>query len=358
MSAVAQNLTFAEHIRELRKRLMWSLLFVAIGAAVGYLLNDHIVWLLQQPLGERLYYTTPTGAFSFIIKVCCVFGFIVSLPVVTYQAFSFFEPLIPTKTRRLLLWYVVVSVLLAVTGISFAYFISLPAALHFLVNFGNSAGDIQAMITAEEYFNFVLAYIAGFAALFQLPLIIIFINKIKPLKPSQLLGGTRYVILASFIVSAIITPTPDPMNQALMAGPIIALYFISVLVIAIRNVAARKGRKDKPSITEAVMSGVDELLHEVPSVTVRSTVAQTADSATTKVQSSSQVPVEINIALRQPRRLVNDMIAVRTPRPSIATVPRPVVQTQRQNTVRYINRAPRPVTRFSGMISDFVPATE
>lgn len=245
------GLTFYDHIRELRRCLMWSLLFVAIGAGVGYFLHDRIVWLLQQPLGEQLYYTTPTGAFSFIIKVCCVFGLVVALPMILYQIFGFFEPLISLRTRRSILRLVIISFALACAGISFAYFISLPAALHFLVNFGDKAGDIQALITADEYFNFVLAYIAGFAVLFQLPLIIAFINRITPLKPSQLFGITRYVILGSFIVSAIITPTPDPLNQTLMALPIIFLYFVSALMVVVVNHKSTKNRKKNVAATSA-----------------------------------------------------------------------------------------------------------
>lgn len=231
--------TFAEHIQELRGRLMWSLLFVAIGAGVGYALHDQLLVILQHPLHETLYYTTPTGAFSFIIKICTVFGLVAALPMAIYQIFAFFEPLIKMKTRRLMVWYVVVSVLLASAGIAFAYFVSLPASLRFLVNFGEGGG-IESLITANEYFNFVLTYIAGFAALFQLPLIIAFINRVKPLTPSRLAGGTRYVVLGSFVVSAVITPTPDPVNQLLMAGPIILLYFVSAGVVVVGNLRKRR----------------------------------------------------------------------------------------------------------------------
>lgn len=348
-----QKLTFAEHIYELRRRLMWSLLFVAIGAALGYVLHDRIVWLLQQPLGEQLYYTTPTGAFSFIIKVCCVFGFIVSLPVVIYQAFGFFEPLVPAKTRRSLLWYVFVSVLLACAGIAFAYFVSLPAALHFLVNFGDSAGDIQALITAEEYFNFVLAYIAGFAALFQLPLVITFINKVTPLKPSQLLGGTRYVILGSFVVSAIITPTPDPMNQALMAGPIILLYFATVVVIAAMNVAKRH-RKRPVSVHDMVMEGIEELLHEEDHVPLRLEEEPRIVPAPV-VSRKAALPVRPTARARyidgmiMPTSRNLDMV-------SPARAPEPLPR-RRQPIAESIARTSRPTARM-GLISDFITVSE
>lgn len=246
--ATESTATFAEHIGELRRRLMWSLLFVGIGAGIGYVLHDRLLVLLQQPLNQTLYYTNPTGAFSFIIKVCTVFGLVVALPVMTYNGFAFFGPLIQARTKRIFLSYVFISVLLALLGIAFAYFISLPAALHFLVNFGGE--DIKSLITANEYFNFVLAYLAGFALLFQLPLILSFINRLTPLTPSKLVGGTRYVILGSFIVAAIITPTPDPLNQLLMAGPVILLYFLSASFIAIKNRSLRHEAKEERPVTE------------------------------------------------------------------------------------------------------------
>ena len=223
----SQQATFAEHVQELRGRLFWTILFLIIGATLGYFINDTLILWLQRPLNESLYYTTPGGAFSFIIKVCTVFGFVVALPVLIYQIFAFFGPLIKLKTKRSFVGYIVASFMLAAAGIAFAYLVSLPAALHFLVGFGDSS-NIKSLITANEYFNFVLTYIAGFAALFQVPLIVILIDKIKPMPPLKLIGSLRYVILASFIVAAVITPTPDPVNQALMAGPIILLYLCSI----------------------------------------------------------------------------------------------------------------------------------
>lgn len=228
----AQTAPFAEHIRELRKRIMWVVVFIAIGGVAGYLMHDRLLHLLQLPLNDALYYTTPTGAFSFIMKICVVFGIIVALPVASYQTFAFFGPIIATNTKRIFLIYVTASVILAGAGILFAYYVSLPAALHFLVNFGTD-GNVHALITANEYFNFVLAYIAGFAVLFQVPLIIMFTNRFTPLPPKKLFGATKYVVLFSFVVAAIITPTPDPLNQAIMAVPIIALYLFTVLFVAL-----------------------------------------------------------------------------------------------------------------------------
>lgn len=325
-----RTVTFAEHIRELRRRVMWSLLFVAIGAGAGYALHDTLLGILQRPLHDTLYYTNPTGAFSFVIKICTVFGLLVALPVMLYQGFAFFEPLITARTRRMLVLYVAISVLLAGAGIGFAYFVSLPAALHFLVNFGGE--DIESLITANEYFNFVLAYIVGFAALFQLPLIISFINRVTPLTPSKLLGGTRYVILGSFIVAAIITPTPDPVNQLLMAGPVIILYFASALVVVIKNRSVRRGAQ---AMVEPL--SLPESLYTAPEIS-----AAPAPPAVPDPPSAPPLPG------RAPR-LVSDMVVPGRNVAVPAYTPR-----QRQSPSPPARTPERP----NRLISDFIPIPE
>lgn len=224
---------FIEHVQELRKRVLGCVVALGAFSAAGYLIQDQLLAAIQKPLGQTLFYTSPGGGFSFIFKLCVLFGLICALPVITFHLLTFIKPLFSTLTRRALATYLTWSVMLALFGIAFAYVVSLPAALHFFTNFGGDS--IQALITAEAYFNFALAYLAGFAVLFQLPLIILFINRIKPQQPRQLMRMQRYVILGSFIVAAILTPTPDPANQLLMALPVIVLYQFSVLLVWLVN---------------------------------------------------------------------------------------------------------------------------
>lgn len=224
---------FIEHVRELQVRLTWSVLAVVLGSIGGYLIHEKLLNLIQKPLGETLYYTSPTGGFSFVFKLCVVFGIVVATPMIAYQVFKFSKPLLGRGHRGVILNYLLWSVNLAYAGVLFAYFISLPSALHFLTNFGGQ--QIESLITADEYFNFALAYIGGFAVLFQLPLIVLFINRIKPMRPSKMMKNQRYIILGSFIVAAILTPTPDPFNQAVMALPVILLYQISVIMVWLIN---------------------------------------------------------------------------------------------------------------------------
>lgn len=221
--------TIAEHISELRIRLLWCIITLIIGGIIGYQYQDQIIRFLVKPLGQQLFYSSPTGGLDFLIKICVFFGCLLAIPVIVYNLFRFIEPAIPGKVSYKVWRVVIVSVLLAIAGASFAYFISLPAALYFLKNI--SSEQVTSLISAQEYFNFLMLYMGGFAALFQMPLIFSFINKVHPLSPKILIRKQRIVILVSFIIAAILTPTPDPINQVLMATPIIGLYQTSVGVV-------------------------------------------------------------------------------------------------------------------------------
>lgn len=232
--------TISEHIGELRRRALYCCIALLAGGIVGYRFQEQIITWLIKPLGETLFYTSPAGGFDFLIKICLFFGFLLAIPVIMYNIIRFVSPAVPRyvtiKTSKILVY----SISLAIMGAGFAYYISLPAALHFLNNF--STKQIQSLISAQEYFSFVMIYIAGFAALFQMPLLIGFINKVTPLKPIMLMKKQKIIILVSFIIAAVLTPTPDPINQTLMAVPIIGLYQTSIGVVWHEN---RKQKRTK-----------------------------------------------------------------------------------------------------------------
>jgi sec-independent protein translocase protein TatC len=152
------------------------------------------------------------------------------------------HPLLKHESRRFLGWTMVASSTLAIIGISFGYFFGLPAAMHFLLqNF--SSDRIQALISIQSYMSFVMIYLLGSALLFQIPLILLLINRIKPLQPKKLLVNQRWFIFGAFILGAIISPTPDIRNQLVLTGPIIAMYEISIVMIWLINRRRRRPRK-------------------------------------------------------------------------------------------------------------------
>src|SRR6185503_5698445 len=179
--------TFLEHVHELRRRLFWVVAVVLVTSAAAYPFLDTILSVLTAPLGgQQLYYLTPIGGFSFSIKICFYVGMAVAVPIIMYHLYRYIEPLMGKQLRRSALFYVGLSTLMAGIGILFAYFVSLPGALHFLT--GMDLKNIQAMLTVDSYLTFVMTYLLGAVLLFQIPLILAITNNMTPLKPKKLMG--------------------------------------------------------------------------------------------------------------------------------------------------------------------------
>lgn len=231
--AAPERKTFSTHLSEFRFRLLIVIAFLLTGTVIGYFLHESILFFLLKPINQPLYYSSPAGGLDFTLKISFFFGCLVSIPVLVYQLLRFIQPAFPHKLQCLMPRILLISCLLVLCGMSFAYFVSLPASLYFLNKFSTS--QIQSLISTTEYFSFITRYIFGFGLLFQLPLALIVVNSVKKISPSVLMRYQRWVILSSFIAAAILTPTPDLFNQLIMAVPLILLYEISVLVILFLN---------------------------------------------------------------------------------------------------------------------------
>lgn len=227
--------TFMDHVRELQGRLFATGIVFIIFAATAYPFFDVIINFLLAPLGDNheLVYLTPAGAFSFIIQVCMYMGFVMALPVVIYNVYRFIMPVMKKTALRAALGYTIASFILALAGMAFAYYVSLPAALYFLTGF--DLYHINPMLTIDSYFSFIMVYMIVGALLFQIPLVMMIINGAKPLKPKQLMRHQGKIILASFIIAAIVSPTPDALNQALLASPMVVMYQIGILLVWLKN---------------------------------------------------------------------------------------------------------------------------
>ena len=225
--------SFRNHLLELRTRLLFTLVFLALTTIVGYFIHDHILDVLIHPLDQPIYYSSPAGGFDFVIKLSFLFGFLASIPVITFQALRFLEPVLPHSSPRYLALTFISSCLLLVTGMAFAYLVSLPAALYFLGSF--TSEGVQALISAGEYYAFVTRYLLGFGLLFQLPLVMLIFNSVQPISTRKLMSYQRWVVLVSFVIAAFLTPTPDLFNQLLMAVPLMLLYQVTVVLLWIVN---------------------------------------------------------------------------------------------------------------------------
>ena len=249
-------LTLIEHLREVRIRLFWIVSCIVIVTSIGYTIQNHIIAFLMHPLGsQKLVYLTPIGGFNFIFKVALYFGIVVSIPVIIYQLYRFLEPLMGRQYKKSVLFYLFASVALAAIGVSFAYFVTLPASLRFLTDF--NIERVSAMLTVDSYLSFVVTYVLGFAALFQIPLLLLIINSITPLPPKKLMGFQRYVILAAFVLAAVISPTPDITNQTILAIPIVIMYQLGVFAVWLQSrTKSKKQRSVKPAQTVATPAPV------------------------------------------------------------------------------------------------------
>jgi sec-independent protein translocase protein TatC len=230
LSGPTPTTTFGDHFQELKGRLFWVAIAFCIASAIAYPNFQKIMDLLVRPLGnQKLYYMTPAGGFSFMIKICMYVGLVGILPVIIYHLYKFIAPIMQKNRSRSVLVYTVASSVLAVGGIVFAYTISLPAALKFLNGF--SLGHINALLGLDAYVSFITAYLLAGAVLFQLPLVMLIVDSITPLKPKKLMSYQRHIIVASFVAAAILSPTPDAVNQTLLAAPMVAMYQFGILLI-------------------------------------------------------------------------------------------------------------------------------
>ena len=228
MSKADQDIkTIREHLMELRTRLFWVALVFGVGAAIGFAGNQSITNWLVKPLGQSLYFSTPSGGLDFIFSISCIVGLLVALPIIIYQIVEFIRPAHSGLQSLKPLRIVLLSTSCAALGVSYAYFIGIPAALHFLINFAGD--DVKPLLNATSYMNFIITYLAGAALVFQIPLLVAIRNKISPLKPGGLSKLQRPVILGAVIGAGIITPTPDPVNQMMLAFPLIILFQCTAL---------------------------------------------------------------------------------------------------------------------------------
>lgn len=282
-------MTLHAHLKEARNRLFVIFAVFVLFACAAYYFHNAIMTGLLAPLnGQALSYLNPGGGFSFVFAVTMWAGVALTTPVIIYSIYTFIAPALPQKAQArggLILFF---SYVLFIAGATFGYLYAIPGALQFLVGFGDEF--VQAMLTADAYLHFVLVYTVGLGILFQIPILMMIIHWITPLKPTRLLRFERYVIAIAFVAAAIITPTPDIANQVVVAAPFIAMYQVGLLGVSVSHVRQkraerRRGQREgaarqsvavaSPTIIEAALAESSPL--ELPAPAQRPRIHKSVD---------------------------------------------------------------------------------
>jgi len=245
----SDKMSLIEHLIELRKRLLYSAIAIAIGFVIGFSVAKWIINFIAQPMvhalqqahyPDKLIFTGPAEYVNLLIKVGFYLGLVIALPVILHQIWLFVAPGLYKHERKAVLSFILSSVVLFLCGIAFAYFILLPFVLKFLITFQGPQGPFQPLISISEYFDLILIVMVGLGAIFELPVLIFVLSVFGIVTPQWLWRNLRYAILIITIVAAIVTPTPDATTMLVFMAPMIGLYFVG---IAVSYMVFRKKRK-------------------------------------------------------------------------------------------------------------------
>jgi sec-independent protein translocase protein TatC len=225
------RMSFLEHLEELRQRLIRSLLALVVGFAVSWGFRERIFHFLTQPLraydpNVKFIYTGPSEALMLYMKMAFFVGIFVASPYILYQIWAFISPGLYPHEKGYAAPFIVFGTVFFVGGAAFGHFYLFPVTFRFLGEFGGS--DMQFLPKIDEYYSFYSWFLLGLGIVFQVPVVILILARIGLVTPGFLLRQTKYAILVSFIVAAVLTPTPDMVTQTLLALPMIGLYLLGV----------------------------------------------------------------------------------------------------------------------------------
>jgi sec-independent protein translocase protein TatC len=227
METTTQRMTLLEHILELRNRLMWAAGAVLITTILAFVFATQLFEFMTWPAGNlQFVYITVPSMITIYMQVCLTAGIIVSMPFLIYQFIMYVSPGLMPHEKKYVYLIIPWIFLMFLAGVAFGYFVFLPKAIEFLTTFGN---DIATpMITIDSYIGFLTRMLLVLGLIFELPVITTFLARLGMLTSKWLLNKWKIAIVGSFIAAAIITPTPDPISQTIVAAPLIVLYFLSI----------------------------------------------------------------------------------------------------------------------------------
>jgi sec-independent protein translocase protein TatC len=240
---VEKEMSFFDHLEELRWRIVRSLLAIVVSMAVTWVFIDWIMESVvlapitqlnahlspgQQPI--HLQNLRPFGQLFLYMQVAGVFALLASFPYILYELWAFIAPGLMPKERKYIRSIVFFTTFCFFSGVAFAYFVMLPAALQFFAGFGTPT--IENNIAVSEYMSFVVSVVLAAGVVFELPMVSWFLSKLGILTPAFMRHYRRHAIVVIFLLAAALTPGTDPVSQILLAIPLLVLYELSIGISA------------------------------------------------------------------------------------------------------------------------------
>jgi len=246
------EMTFLEHLEDLRKRIFYSALALVVAFVPGWLFAKQIFAILARPVtkylppGEGLAYKHLIDPFMVYLKTGFLAAIFVASPFIFLQLWYFVAPGLYQKEKKYVVPFVVMTTLFFAAGATFGYFVVFPFACRFFLQLG---GGFKPVIMIDEYFGFALKMLLSIALTFETPTLVFFLSKMGIVTAQWMIKNFKYAVLVVFVIAAVITPTPDWINQSIVAIPMLALYGLSILIALLvgRGKAKAKASEETPA---------------------------------------------------------------------------------------------------------------
>ncbi|MGB7296471.1 MAG: twin-arginine translocase subunit TatC [Candidatus Aminicenantales bacterium] len=243
------EMTFLEHLEDLRKRLWYSFVALFIAVIPCWLFSKQVFEILSRPVtqylpeGMKMAFTSLTAPFMLYIKVSFLTAIFLTSPFIFLQIWYFIAPGLYQKEKKYIFPFVIFTTVFFLAGAAFGYFVMFPWACRFFLTLGS---DFTPVLTVDTYFGFALKLLLGIAIVFELPTLVFFLSKLGIITSRWLVRNFKYAVLAVFVIAAVITPTPDMITQSILAIPMLALYGLGILIAFLfgKERKIRRAKKD------------------------------------------------------------------------------------------------------------------
>ena len=242
------RMSFLDHLDELRKRLIRIAIYLAAGFIAGFYFSHDLYNFISEPIkhtvesvGGTLIFTNPTAAFMTSMRIALLASVILTLPLTLLEVWKFISPGLYRREKKYAIPFVLSSILLFLSGVTFCYKIAMPGAFKFLIEWGEMFDNVTPTIKIDEYLDLATTMLLGFGLVFEMPVIVAFLAIFGLVSARFLWKKFDYALVGIVILAAILSPTGDAFNLMLWSAPMVLLYLISIGIAAI--IGARRKKK-------------------------------------------------------------------------------------------------------------------